>query len=101
MTIYICGPMTGLPEYNYPAFHAAARELRAQGHTVFNPAEIDHSGATCWADHMKLDIVAMMYCDTIAVLPGADNSKGATFERMIAAKLGFNVIYLNTNERTK
>lgn len=29
--IYLCGPMTGLPEYNYPAFHAAAAELRAQG----------------------------------------------------------------------
>lgn len=37
--IYLCGPMTGLPEYNYPAFHAAAAELRAQGWRVVNPAE--------------------------------------------------------------
>lgn len=102
MTIYICGPMTGLPEHNYPAFHAAARELRAQGHTVVSPAELDHGDEKCWADYLRRDIKAMMDCDTIAVLPGADKSRGATFERMIASKLGFSVIYLNnTNERTK
>jgi len=102
MKIYICGPMTGLPEYNYPAFHAAAKALRAEGHTVVNPAELDHSANETWPDYMRTSIKAMLDCDTIAILPGADNSKGATFERMIASKLGFNVIYINKqNERTK
>ena len=29
--VYISGPMTGLPEFNYPAFFAKAAELRAEG----------------------------------------------------------------------
>ncbi|WP_457825134.1 DUF4406 domain-containing protein, partial [Staphylococcus aureus] len=32
--IYVAGPMSGLPELNFPAFHAAAAELRAQGFDV-------------------------------------------------------------------
>ena len=32
--IYISGPITGLPDLNYPAFHAAAAELRALGWTL-------------------------------------------------------------------
>ena len=37
--IYLSGPMTGLPEFNYPAFHEAARRWRAIGWDVINPAE--------------------------------------------------------------
>ena len=39
MNIYVAGPMRGYPEFNFPSFHAAAAQLRAAGHTVFNPAE--------------------------------------------------------------
>lgn len=41
MKIYLAGPMSYLPQYNYPAFDKAARKLRAAGHTVFNPADND------------------------------------------------------------
>nr|WP_233506461.1 MULTISPECIES: DUF4406 domain-containing protein [Comamonas] len=42
----------GLPEFNYPAFHAAAAVLRAQGHHVENLAEnpqqaVAHGRALC------------------------------------------------------
>jgi len=36
--IYLSGPMTGLPELNFPAFAAMTASLRAGGHTVTNPA---------------------------------------------------------------
>lgn len=37
--IYLAGPMTGLPEFNYPAFHAEAARLRGLGYQVENPAD--------------------------------------------------------------
>lgn len=37
--IYLSGPMTGLPAYNYPAFNAAAVRLRAAGYLVYHPAD--------------------------------------------------------------
>lgn len=37
--VYLSGPMTGLPDFNYPAFHDAAQRLRSIGHRVESPAE--------------------------------------------------------------
>lgn len=39
--VYIAGPMTGLPEWNFPEFDRVAEELREQGHTVVNPCDFD------------------------------------------------------------
>ena len=41
-TIYLCGPMTGLPEFNYPSFRAAATAWRHAGVAVLSPVE--HTG---------------------------------------------------------
>lgn len=38
--IYIAGPMTGIPDYNRPAFNEYAAKLVEQGHTVLNPATL-------------------------------------------------------------
>lgn len=40
MTIYIAGPMTGMPGYNLDAFNAKEAELIAEGWKVLNPAKI-------------------------------------------------------------
>lgn len=40
-SIYIAGPMTGIPEFNFPAFYAAAAKFRRKGYVVNNPAEKD------------------------------------------------------------
>src|SRR4051812_6760126 len=40
--VYVAGPMRGIPEFNFPAFNAAAVALRQIGCEVFNPAEKDN-----------------------------------------------------------
>ena len=92
--IYLAGPMSGLPEYNYPAFNAAAEKLRAEGFEVVNPAENGLPLESPWEDHMRIDIVNMMTCDTIALLPEWFNSRGATIEYSIAIELKFEVLYV-------
>ncbi len=39
--IYIAGPMTGIPCFNFPAFNYAERVLQQDGWTVHNPAAKD------------------------------------------------------------
>jgi hypothetical protein len=87
MIIYISGPMTGLPEFNFPAFHAAAAQLRSLGYEVINPAEFGEGEGKTWADCMRKDIKALMDCTHVAVLPGWENSKGARIEVYLAGQL--------------
>ena len=90
--IYIAGPMTGLPEFNYPAFHAAAADLRALGYQVVSPAEL-HDGDTTqpWDFYVRAGIVALVGCDAVALLPDWHLSRGARLEVSIADALGMPV----------
>ena len=93
MRIYVAGPMTGYPELNFTAFHAAAAALRAQGHHVENPAEINADPNAQWLDCMRMDIARLVTCDAVCMLPGWEKSRGATVEHGLAVGLGFEVIY--------
>ena len=94
MRIYISGPMTGIPEFNFPAFNQAATRLRGCGLDVVNPAEINKDTTMSWEDCMRADIKALCDCDTIVMLPGWENSKGAHLEVHIAHRLGIRVLGL-------
>lgn len=89
--IYLSGPMTGLPDLNFPAFATMTESLRAGGHAVTNPAELNPDGGS-WNDCMRRDIAALMECDTVATLPGWVHSKGARLEVLIAQSLGMTVV---------
>lgn len=91
MIIYIAGPMSGLPDFYYPAFLAAAAELRAKGFNVVCPAENDLPLGRAWADYMRHAITRMMGCDAVALLPGWTGSRGAQLEHAIACELGMPV----------
>lgn len=93
MRIYICGPMTGLPELNFPAFHAAALRWREGGAEVINPAEINPDVTALWSDCMKADIKALLDCDALFLLEGWENSKGANLEKHIAEQVGIEIYY--------
>jgi len=94
-TIYLSGPMTGLPDNNYPAFNAAAEQLRDRGFEVVNPAE----APTCdtWVEYMRHDLVELIqHADALVYLDGWENSKGAGIEIYLANALGIHCIALTT-----
>ncbi len=92
-TIYVAGPMTGLPDFNYPAFNAAAATLRAQGHTVLNPAENPVPACGTWQGYMRMALAQLVQCECIVLLPGWADSKGALIERKLAQVLGMDVMH--------
>lgn len=93
MKIYLAGPMTGLPEFNYPAFSAEAARLRGLGYTVENPAENPEPECRSWEGYMRRAIGQLITCDAITFLPGWADSRGATLERDLALDLKIRVLY--------
>lgn len=89
--IYIAGPMTGLPDFNFPAFHEAAAKLRALGHEVQNPAENPEPPCKSWLAYMRMAIVQVASVDAVALLPGWEHSPGAKVEEQLALGLGLRV----------
>lgn len=91
MNIYVAGPMTGLPEFNFPAFFSAARLLRSKGFEVFNPAEVKIINGEPYSYYMRKDIALLIQCDEIFLLQGWRKSKGARLEYRIAKILGMKI----------
>jgi len=114
MKIYLAGPMRGVPEFNFPAFHEAANKLRSEGHYVFSPAERDNdkygtdiSKGNATGDEsiaakehgfslreaLEADLSWICtHAEAIAMLPGWEKSKGATAEHATAIALGLKVL---------
>ena len=91
--VYLSGPMTGLPDFNRPAFHAAAAALREQGHVVINPAEVDLGPDATWVDYMRVHLAEIARRVTqVFVLPGWEGSRGAQLEVHVARSLGLPVV---------
>lgn len=86
--IYVAGGMTGLPDLNYPAFNAAAAQLRALGYHVENPAENPAPADGSWESYMRMAIAQLVTCDEIHMLRGWKDSKGANIEINLARDLG-------------
>lgn len=99
--VYIAGPMTGLPNYNFAAFDHAAECLKARGLDPQNPAEI---GRKWLAEHEHKEPNESEYqellnagramlrgCGTIYLLNGWQNSRGALSELSYALILRLKV----------
>jgi hypothetical protein len=93
MRVYVSGPITNIADLNRPAFDRAAAELRAAGHEAVNPLDIC-AAPVSWTDAMRVDIVELVKCDAIAMLPGWLQSKGAQLEHHIAEQLDMQRMYL-------
>lgn len=82
--------MSGHENFNYPAFNSEAERLRTLGFTVSNPAENPEQDS--WEAYMRVALRQMLTCDTIAMLPGWIDSRGANLERNVAQKVGLTVV---------
>ncbi|MFL1531690.1 MULTISPECIES: DUF4406 domain-containing protein [Pseudomonas] len=89
---YVAGPMTGIADFNYPAFNDVADHLRAQGFEVENPADHGIVEGAQWADYMAYDLTRLGLCGVIALLPDWEKSQGARLEVLIAERLGMTVV---------
>jgi hypothetical protein len=89
--VYVSGPMTGIKDFNYPAFECAELFFKNLGAVVYSPHK-----APCfksWEDYMRYDIKMLCDCEYIFMLEGWENSKGAKIEKYIAESIGIKTIY--------
>lgn len=91
MKIYIAGPMTGLAEFNRPAFMFTAAKLTGRGHVALNPAVLP-DGLT-QAQYMDICLAMLRCAHAIYLLDGWEASSGARAEKALAEKLRLEIIY--------
>jgi hypothetical protein len=110
---YLAGPMSGIPQFNFPAFFDAAAKLRERGYVIVSPAEIDNEenkGAALrspdgkthvnedgtvgraqksWGDFLSRDVKLIAdQVDGIIFLPNWEKSRGAKLEAFTALLSG-------------
>ena len=109
MKVYIAGPMTGLPQFNIPAFDQAAYDLRSIGFDVVSPAELDNpetrkaalaspdgalgtgtSNGETWGDFLARDVklIADSGVEGIVLLYDWHKSRGACLEVTVGLLCG-------------
>lgn len=100
--IYIAGPMSGYPEFNFPRFFKAQADLEARGYIVFNPANKEDektldkeafkvgdakkavAAGFDFEECFKWDTNKVCEARAIYLLPGWEKSVGAVAEYHVA-----------------
>ncbi len=120
-TLYIAGPMSFRPKFNFPAFDAASNDLRARGWKIVSPAELDDpevresalaspdgdpTASTpkdeTWGDFLARDVKLVAdEVDGIAVLPGWEGSRGARLETFVAFLCGKPIYYYSKAKKLR
>lgn len=108
---YLGGPMTGYPQFNFPAFFEAGDLLRRNGYNIISPAELDDGatqqramaspdgkpwtegdapGGPVWADFLSRDLIicSLPTCVGGIFLDGWHESRGARLESYVLDRLG-------------
>lgn len=101
MKVYLAGPMSGIPQFNFPEFYRVAALLRAGGWNVVSPAELDDHETSLaalsskdgtpqdahrsWGDFLARDVklIADEGIEGIVFLPGWEKSRGARLEASV------------------
>lgn len=108
--LYVAGPMTGLPDHNWPAFARATDDLRRAGYFVYSPAEIveergaelvtEWDGVSTFTPSQRARVMRECFraivgdgvtypgVDGVALLDGWESSAGARAEVEVASQIG-------------
>lgn len=110
--VYVAGPMSNVPQMNFPAFDAAAKDLRLRGLEVVSPAELDspesraaaltsedgsprdYAEGETWGGFLARDVklIADEGIELIVCLPGWERSRGARLETFVARLCGLQIV---------
>jgi hypothetical protein len=116
LKVYISGPISAPSreeqQKNIEVFHTAEKVLRDQvnpglicnplrvGACLDNSCDGTENGhpvtgeyVHSWDCYLRYDLIAMLECNTILLLPSWTSSKGATLEYDVADALGFRVLH--------
>lgn len=110
MRLYLAGPMSGIEQMNFPAFIEASETLRAAGHDIVSPVELDAEDGIAdealgskegnpadlsltWAQLLSRDVMILgdeteNAVHGIVFLPGWTESRGARLEAYTALLSG-------------
>lgn len=94
--VYISGPMSGLPDYNRDAFYQAEEMLNQKipCRAIINPAYLEtYVPGLTYKEMMQFAKTSVQIADVIVLLPGWDDSEGASLEAELAAKLGKKIFF--------
>lgn len=101
-TYYLSGPMTGIPDYNYPAFDLATKILRESGIKIESPHELERPHAwdemepeALWTHMMNLCFEQIDRCYGVIMLPGWPQSRGAKRELQICLERNMPVYFFD------
>jgi hypothetical protein len=106
-TIYIAGPIRGMPGNNYNAFKAAHQRLTEQGWHVVDPFDITdvfgtpadvQSNPRLLRAVMDAELAMIPRLDAIYLLRGWERSKGAKKELEVALEWGLMVMVEGAGE---
>lgn len=104
MRYYLAGPMTHIPQHNFPAFFRWAKLLRLAGYDIVSPAELDvgevrevalasEDGEWCheqpWSEFLARDVrIVAEDVDAVLCMPGWARSRGVRLETFVAYLTG-------------
>lgn len=106
--MYLAGPMTNIPQFNFPAFEAAATALRAAGFEIISPHEQDSAdvqkaswaskdgklnsdmiAGESWGEILARDVrIVSDHVDGVILLDGWEKSRGARLEVFVGLLTG-------------
>ena len=106
--------MSGIKDWNFPAFFEAEEQLKELGYEVINPAHNDgetleealasagtpERPTNSWAYYMRRDLPGVLSVDALCVLPDWQKSKGASLEVQVAQALGLPIYVIKNGELT-